>query len=201
MISTLDVAEAQEEMCDEPLIDDLVDLLHRMSRHYMLEDREMFPSDLNSPKEARIKRMKTSGTWSVFATRLYTELARLQGAEDDATRAGYDRLLERAVPSLEEWAPSGRHGTHLIHPIYHDALVLGARWTGDGVRLEPLLGPELWAAEQTVNTPLGDLRIKVETDGARTRLRFEADAGFPVEINHNGWTGRTTSKGELDLEG
>jgi hypothetical protein len=118
----------------------------------------------------------------------------------ETTQAGMRRCVEKAIMPLEEWGKPKRVGGYLISPIYHDALALGARWTGEGVRLEPVGTPDLWPPEQVVFTPLGDLRITIEQRGKTLLFRFDADAEFPVEVSYGGVLGRSSSRQTLEVE-
>ena len=218
MISLLDVAEAQAEKrfdkrfdwrfdwltapseaegAAQPIINDIPELLHCLSAHYMREDIEVFPSNFGcaGPWSAG-----QHSVWIAMGCRIYPELARLSDPQQETTQAGMRRCVEKAIMPLEEWGKPKRVGGYLISPIYHDALVLGARWTGEGVRLEPVGTPDLCPPEQVVFTPLGDLKVTVEQRGQTLLFRFDADAEFPVEVSYGGVLGRSSSRQTLEVE-
>ncbi|HVF11083.1 MAG TPA: hypothetical protein VNA16_09790, partial [Abditibacteriaceae bacterium] len=197
MSSLLDVAEAEAEVGDGAVIEGLIPMLQQMDEHYNRDDVELFPSSFGLGRAGWEARSRA--TWSVLALRLATEMARLEGAEDAATRRSLARANDHAMPSLEDWAKIGRLGNNLIYPLYHDALLLGARVHQDGIALCPLGEPSLWPVEQTIETPFGLLRMTTEVQGAKAVLRFSAEAEFPVIIEYGGEVTRTGSRQSCEL--
>jgi hypothetical protein len=107
--------------------------------------------------------------------------------------------MEYAPATLEAWAHIGRLGNNLIYPIYHDALMLGARIHEDGIALCPLGEPNLWPEQQTVETPFGPLQITTEVQGSRAVLRFSSESEFPVVIEYGGEIMRIGSRQCFEL--
>ncbi len=193
MMSLLDVAEAAVEEDDEATVARIAGLLHILDRRYQRDDVEVFPSNLGQGRTEW--RPGSYGVWVVMAGRAYTELARLQNAEDAVTEFGLRRCVTSPVPGPAVWPHSGRLGNQLVHPIYHDAMLLGARLAGPGVELAPLGEPELWPEEQVVKTPFGDLTVRVKD----ASMSFEAAESFPVTVLYRGRKCETNSRGTCDV--
>ncbi len=70
--------------------------------------------------------------------------------------------IEVAEAMMEQLARWTRPSTQMIHPIVHNAMLLGTRWVGEGVRLELISRPDLWPAVQAMAAPRDDLRVEVE---------------------------------------
>jgi len=189
MISLLDVAEAAVQHGDVALLNKIRPLLETLHGHYLNDEIELFPSSFGTTRAD----WNPAGhaIWAAMGLRIYPEIARLQGTEDATTDAGMRRTLEVSTHPFEEWSKDGRLGNQLVHPIYHDALMLGARWTGEGVEIAPLGEPDMWPEQQVVETPVGNLMVVREDD----TLRFEAETEFPVILQYRGVVVETTSQG------
>ena len=205
MNSLIDVAEAQAQMIPKPLINDIPDLLDRLGKHFLRRDVVIFPSDHGRPP----KRWGGGLDWLMLACRAFPHLARLQGGGGNGTVGAGLRRLRRCLEMCE--APRrlhnsslrlgrlGRLGVALNYPLDHDALMLGAQWNGEGVRLEPIGPPESWPDTQIVYTPLGDLAVRLERRSDASVLHFDAAARFPVEVSLGDSAKRTFSRGRLVL--
>ena len=198
MLSMLDVAEAViEKDGDCACTDGLLAALRQLHVQFIRDDREMFPSSYGHPMKK--EGPKYSAMWVIMALRIYSQTARLQGDEDDVTREGLDRALETSTPPLEKWAVSGRHVMYYLNPIYADAMLLGARLAGEGVEIAPLGEPDTWPQERTVETPYGDLTVRLSDEAGAAVLSFEAERPFPVVVRYNGTVMETSSTGRCAL--
>jgi hypothetical protein len=168
-----------------------------LHENYTNDEVELFPSNYGNRRANW--NPASHAVWAAMGLRIYPEIARLQGMEDDTTRMGLQRVLESSTYPFEDWARDGRLGNQLLHPIYHDTLMLGARWTGEGVELTPLGEPEMWAEQQVVETPAGNLTVTREDDGGTITLRFEAETLFPVILQYRGAVAETNSQGASTL--
>ena len=198
MLSMLDAAEAAVEAGEDATIQEALAALRQLHVQFNRDDREMFPSNRGSSRKTWGE--GSNAMWAVMALRIYPEMARIQGTEDELTRTGLRRAMEVPPMPLEQWALSGRHVMYYINPIYADAMLLGARMVRNGVEISPLDDPAWWPAEQTVETPFGRLRMTVSRDGGRESLRFEAEQEFPVTVRYGDAVFETTSKGTCALE-
>ena len=197
MLSMLDVAEAAiEKDGDDACVSGLLAALRQLHVQFIRDDREMFPSSYGSPVK---KGDRNDWMWVIMALRIYSQAARLQGHEDDVTRKGLDRALGTSTPPLEEWAVSGRYVMYYLNPIYADAMLLGARLAGEGVEIAPLGPPDTWPQERTVETPYGDLTVKLSHEAGAAVLSFEAERPFPVVVRYNGTVMETSSTGRCSL--
>ena len=192
MISLLEAAEAELEDGNAEAVDDLLPLLHRVHVQFNRSDVELFPSSYN-PEKTDWHAYK-GGCWTLLASRIYPELVRLQGSEDDDTRLGLARsVAENHAPA--EIVKSNRPGDALLQSPFHDAFMLGARATEEGVTISPLGTPEFWPPQWTVATPFGELTVNV--DGNNLQLHAETD--FPVTITYAGKTAQVRSNGRTEL--
>jgi hypothetical protein len=192
MLSLLDAAEAASEQDGEPDLSALLAPLRTLNTQFIRDDREMFPS--NYGENRRTWGQGNSWMWATMALRIYPEMARLQGSEDELTRSGLRRAMETPTPPLEQWAVTGRYVMYYVNPLYADALLLGARLCGDGVELAPVGEPEWFPERQTVETPFGDLVVIKEVQDGTVALRFEAGQDFPVRVQYGGQIMETTSQ-------
>jgi len=199
MLSVLDVAEAAVERGAGAALAESLTALRQLHRQFIREDREMFPCSYPGQRRANWGR-GSELMWAIMALRIYPEMARLQGAEDEATRAGLKRALEVEKPAPERWAASGRPVMYYVNPLYADAMLLGAVVRDGAVELFPLGEPEWWPPEQTVDTPFGALKIYASRQGQAVSLRFEAAEDFPVAVCYNGVVHRTSSNGACTVE-
>src|SRR5690606_5500641 len=110
----MDVAEAQQQMTPEgqsPAIRDLPAMLERLSRHFLREDVEIFPSNFGQPM---VWNPHQYAVWGAAAVRIYPEMGRLGGVAHATVEQGLRRCVEKIDMPLEKWAADGRLGTHLI---------------------------------------------------------------------------------------
>ena len=135
----------------------------------------------------------------MLACRAFPHLARLQGEENGTAGAGLRRCLEQFDGRGRWREKESRLGAALSYPLDHDALMLGAQWNGEGVRLAPIGPPEAWPDTQIVSTPLGNLAVRLERRSDAPVLHFDAAARFPVEVGLGDWAKRTSSRGRLVL--
>ena len=199
MCSLLDIAAAQQEMLDpnhEPDLVDIPDMIHRLSERYQNRDIEMFPSSLGQPKWDD----KANGIWTTFGCRVYPELARLEGRESETTQAGIERAMRSDVPPMDEWFASGRFTTHLVHPLYCDPMLLGAKWTDAGLSLQPIGDAQDWPAKSTIQTPAGDVTLDVKIEGDTAALTFSAAFDAKVTLTYRDSAGEGTTNGTIKVK-
>jgi len=192
MLSLLEAAEAEQEDGNTEAIDALLPLLHRVHVQFNREDVELFPSSYQPDKKDW--HAYKGACWALLASRIYPELIRLQGHEDEDTQLGLSRSVAEQHTAAD-LANGNRPGDALLQSPFHDAFMLGARATADGVTLNPIGTPELWPPQWTVTTPFGKLAITV--DGGS--LQLQADADFPVTVNYAGKTVQARSNGTAML--
>ena len=197
MCSLLDVAEAEFEEGHPEHIEAMAPLLAKLHERWMREDVEMFPSHYGNSDRSRWGK-NGEGMWAVLSGRIYTQCARF-GDPANIVPAGLARLRDSDTDRPEVWATKGRPGDNFVYPLYHDALLAGARIDGNGVELRPIDDPSGWPAEQDVQTPWGQLTWMTTISGDRVHCRFDAAAEVPVTIHYAGATVRTTSRGEATL--
>ncbi len=198
MISMLDAAEAAAERREEAAVAEPLKALHQLHEHFRREDRELFPSSYGQTRKQW--KSESEGLWAIMALRVYPEMVRLQGAEDDATRSGLRRATEAPVPPLQEWGVLGRPVMYYVNPLYADAMLLGARLAGGGIEISPVGAFDQWPERQTVETPFGDLKLTLSREDRRATMRFEAEREFPVTVKYRGAVAETTSTGSCTLE-
>ncbi len=195
MISVLEVCQAMEQMTETPKITELVNMLQVMGKHFLRTDVELFPSSYGRPWDC-----KATIVWKSLACRIFPESARLQGFEDEATHQGLDRCYDRSAQNLNKWADRGRSGMQMMHPHYYEALLVGARWCGAGVRLKPIRMQRHWPDHQMIATPRGQLMITIKPGThSHTTFSFDASEEFPVEVACGDQVKKTTSKGSITL--
>jgi len=203
MVSTLEVAEAEAEEMRDDLHPALMQMLHKLHTHYIRDDVELFPSNFGGGGWSQWK-PGPKGVWAILASRIYTQMARLDG-ESDTTDQGIARLLDPDLPDVQAWGKQGRLGDNFTHTAYHDALTLGARLTRDrhgqiaGVELDPIGVPQHLPPTQTVETPWGHMSIQTSMEGDRLAMKFHADSDFPVTVRYRGSTATTSSLGAVSL--
>jgi len=197
MTTLLEVAEAEAEEGDEASIHGIVAMVRKLHEHFNRDDVELFPSSYGQVRDQW--NPGSAGLWAMLGIRIYPELARLQGGDDEVTRAGLKRSYESIVLTIEEWATCGRAGHCFVNPFFHDALLLGARIAGDGIELEPIGDPAQWPEQQTVDTPFGELKIKSSMADGEVRLEFSAAADFAVTVKRQGASVRASSNGACKL--
>ena len=87
-----------------------------------------------------------------------------------------------------------------MHPHYYEALLVGARWCGAGVRLKPIRMQRHWPDHQMIATPRGQLMITIKPGThSHTTFSFDASEEFPVEVACGDQVKKTTSKGSITL--
>ena len=198
MVSLLEAAAAELEEDNTEQIAELLQLLDRAHVQFNRSDVELFPSSY-TPEKKDWHAYK-NGLWATLAMRIYPEMIRLQGGENEATLLGLSRSVSPDLPPPEKFM-GNRPGDSLLQTVYHDALVLGARATGNGVVLNPIGAPEHWPPQWTVSTPFGELTITMAREGEDTSLQLDAATDFPVTIDYAGKTTGTQSTGTVVLEG
>jgi hypothetical protein len=199
MVSLLEVTEAATEAGDTAIVQALLPYLELLHAHYNRDDVELFPSKYGDIR-ANWGDVQT-GTWAAMAIRIYPELGRLLGPQDQTSGEGLQKIEQSKLQSLQEWSQQGRLGNQLINPIYHDALMLGARVIDSGIEIAPLNEPDFWPTEQTVATPWGDLTVRKDCNDDTLTLRFEAEREFPVSVKYHDKVVETNSQGEAVLGG
>lgn len=197
MLGMLDVAEAAVEKRDDAAEAQALKALRQLDQQFMRNDRELFPSGYGTTREDWGE--ASHGLWAAMALRIYPELARLQGREDEMTRAGLRLAVECPRPPFDKWAVSGRHVMYYLNPIYADAMLLGARLRGSGIEIAPLGEPQCWPAEQTVETPFGDLTVTTQVSEDDVKLSFHAECAFPVAVRYGGRVIETSSQQSCTL--
>jgi hypothetical protein len=135
----------------------------------------------------------------MLAVRIYPQMARLRGEEDEASRCGLRLAYQSAMKDHKEWAASGRPGHCFVNPLYHDALLLGARLKDAGIEIAPLGEPSQWPPEQLVDTPFGELRVACTPKGKGAILEFSAQEDFPITVRHRGEERSCSSKGTCEI--
>ena len=197
MLSVLDAAEAAVEM--EELAAVILSALHKLHEQFIRDDREMFPSNYGSTRATWGQ--SNEWMWAMAALRIYPETARIQGREDEMTRAGLRRAAAVPTPPPEWWGRSGRKVMYYVNPLYADAMLLGARPTPNGVELNPIGEPCCWPAEQTVETPFGELDIRLSVKDASATFTFSSEREFAITVVHRETRIETTSNGHCTLHG
>jgi len=192
MISLVESAEAEQEEGNTGQIEALLALLHRAHVQFNREDVELFPSSYQPDKKDW--HAYKGACWALLASRIYPEMVRLQGCEDEDTRLGLSRSVADNH-SPDDIVKGNRPGDVLLQSPFHDALMLGARATEHGVTLDPIGAPELWPPRWTAVTPFGELAVTV--DGNSLKLQSAAD--FPVTVNYAGKTIQARSNGTAAL--
>lgn len=193
MLSLLEVAEAHSEASGLPPVERnrFADDLRRLSEYFNRDDVGLFPSDWNCCRAKWSDAFEFC--WSVLGIRVYSQMARLLGMEeDDTVLSGLRRSCEGIREPLEERV--SRIGHDLINPLIHDALLLGARITDQGLELAPLAVPDQWPPRMTVHTPWGELNVACQWDGKQAQLRFESAGDFPIIIRYRGKLTATHSR-------
>jgi hypothetical protein len=196
MVSLLETADAELEEGNTEEVAKLLQLLQRVHVQFNRTDVELFPSSY-TPEKKDWHAYKDA-CWAILAMRIYPEMIRLQGVEDEATLLGLSRSVSPELPPLEKFL-SNRPGDNLLQSVYHDALLLGARATEDGVALNPIGAPAHWPPQWTVSTPFGELTVEVTREGEGTALRLTADADFPVTVCYAGRTEQARIGGTVAL--
>ena len=189
----LDIAVAQVQKSVKPA--HTLEPVRQLCDHFIRDDVELYPSALGRGG----RRTLPYGDWGVLACRIYPLLARLQGHDDARTQAGMRECYDMYGKRFTNNHIDGRPGQAMYLPIEHDALMLGAYWTEQGVRIEPIGPIDQWPTEQTVDTPAGPLKIMIERLDESLMFRFESPALFDVEVGYGDWAGQTTSTGSLHL--
>ena len=197
MMSALDVAEAAVEADDQEAVGEVLRVLRCLGRQWMRKDRELFPSRYGEVWSTWGP--KAQLMWAVASSRIYAEVARLRGRQDDTVREAFGRVRAALEGQQDPLGPTGRLVIYYLNPLYADAMLLGARLGGEGVELDPLGDPSWWPARQTVHTPYGALRVDLVQDGPRHALAFEAERDFPVTVVHGGERTVTSSNGRCVL--
>lgn len=192
MVSLLEVAEAEIEDGNFDALEPIFEGLRKAHVQFNRSDVELFPSNFN-PNKTDWHAYRTP-CWAVLAMRIYPEMARLQGREDRMTRLGLSRAVSKDLPAVtvEGWAHN-RTGDNLLQSVYHDAFMLGARATEQGLEIAPLGTPDQWPGQWSVGTPWGDLKVEVQAKGRKATLIFSAATEFPVTVLYGGRTRRTGS--------
>jgi hypothetical protein len=193
MISFLEVADAELEEKNSAAIASMLPYLIKMEERFSRDDIELFPSEYKLPR----KGWGPAGhaTWAAMAMRIYTQLARLYPSERARCERGLARIPQHVPPTQEEYGRLGRVTNNLVNPLYHDALLLGARVNGDGIEIAPAVSPRSLPPLQVVSTPFGDLTVNATAQGNETRLSFRAGKEFSIDVVVAGRSVRTSSNG------
>jgi len=191
MMSVLDVAEAVAEKDEHAPAAELSTLLRLLNAEYMSDDRPVLPCHVF--RRGGIGDWTLGGHWLAMGHRIFPELARLLEEGESAVAAGLLRCNWDREETHKNWWNHPRSTPRLVPPLYHDALMLGARWTGEGVTMEPIGEAQWWPERQIVHTPVGDLAVLAKCEHGGLRLRFEAPVEFPVEVSYWGWRGGASS--------
>ena len=193
MLSMLDVAEAAVEDDDQATLSDLLDSLRRLDKQFVRDDREFLPSSHGASKSEWGEGDRQM--WAMMALRIYPQIARLQGVSTELVVSGLRRAMRTATVPIEEWGVSGRGVVYYSNGLYADAMILGASLNDGGIELSPLPDPSCWPAEQTVETPFGDLKVRAEREQDAVVLRLEAGRDYPVTVRYCEQVIQTSSTG------
>lgn len=198
LISCLEALDAEAEAGNLPAAAEaLLPRLLKMEERFNRDDVEWFPSEYKLPRKGW--GASAHANWAAMAMRIYTQLGRIYPNERARVERGLKRVAEHEAPSIEQWGSWGRLSSNLVNPLYHDALLLGAKLRNDTIEISPLLPPRALPPQQTVSTPFGELTVKVATEGTTHHVTFDAPAEFSVEIVMDGKTTRTTSRGTITM--
>jgi len=209
----MDAAECLHGKSDQEGAKLALDLVRRTTGHFMRDDVEWLPDQLGQPRRKWYGVYQSQ--WITVANRVYRELARFRGAEDDAIRAALakaDALYYGPLPAWNMgpdehyliWPDFGgsdwvcrafRDGTRYRDPHWADALLLGARWTGQALEINPIGEIDHWPREQTILAPPGDVSMHISTVGDRMKLKFDCQNDFAVTVRYRGHRASTTSRG------
>jgi len=192
-----DAAERLVETGDQDALWMTVQMIRKLQEHYMRDDVEYWTSALGNPRSNWWNKSKQG--WAIKAWRIYSDLARLQGHEDNITGRGLTKASDPDIAG-DGWSGDFRAQTRHIHPIWADALMLGARRVGNGLEISPLGSPEHWPETQTVITPFGRLRVDLDFQHGRATLSFSCEEQFPVTVIYRGARTATTSQGACHLK-
>lgn len=198
MMSVLEVAHTAAEKGDDEALRDCLEALRLLHPQFVRDDREFFPSNYGEQRKDWGDSFRLM--WTMMALRIYSDLSRLPGEKDWVT-AGLEKALAVNTPLIEKWAVTGRHVIFYHNPIDADSHLLGARWEEGTLAIEPLGNPCVWPALQNVKTPLGSLSIETILSDGNAVIRFGAETEFPLRFSFEGKCLKTTSSGELLLEG
>jgi hypothetical protein len=195
MVSILELLDAHLEkgLESDPLVKELVGLFPKLHAHFNRDDVEMFPS--NRAKGTKIEFDWKNVNWGNLALRIYPGLGRYLGWTGENLDLGLHRAFYPELTQGAARGKEGRPGDGFVNPLYFDALLLGARVEGDGVRLEPVGKAERWPAKAVVDTPFGELTV-VKEAGA---LVLSSAAKFPVSLVINGKVQTGDSQGRFAL--
>jgi len=199
MTSMAEVAEAAAQAGDKATRIEVDVMLTDMSSHFMRDDVEYYPSNYANPRAQWGGSHRSS--WALQANRIFAELARLEGRETDGTRAGLAKARQMESGTPEEMGrDGGARDTRYFDPIWTDALMLGARVSGNGLEIAPLGSFDQWPARQTILTPFGDVAMSVALSGERAEVTFESASDFPITLRYGGKEVKTSSRGKCSLE-
>lgn len=186
MNSLSDVAEAEYEEGSDEGVAAAYRLILKLHERWVRDDIELFPSSYGLGGRDK---WGDAGQqmWVVISGRVYPLAARLAprcgalaGAVRAMAEAGLKKMAEQPSLKPEEWIKNGRLGDNLLNPLYHDALMLGARVKDGGVELSPLGGLSAGPTEQVVQTPWGELKVTIEGEGEALRMRWRGAANVSV---------------------
>jgi hypothetical protein len=186
MNSLSDTAEAELEEGSEAGVAAAYRLILKLHERWVRDDVELFPSSYG---QGGRDKWGDAGRqmWLVISGRVYPQAARLAprcgalaGAVAAMAQSGLRKMAEHELLAPEKWAGQGRLGDNLINPLYHDALMLGARLVEHGVELSPLGEPDTWPAEQVVQTPWGELKLRLMREAEPPRVKVESAGKFAV---------------------
>jgi hypothetical protein len=135
--------------------------------------------------------------WRTLSGRIYPEWARIGGGA--AAEAGLRKRAATPMHAIEDYMNCGRPGDNLIHPLFADALMVGARVTGNGIEVNLVGDPETWPAKHVIHTPWGHLELSVEVGDGRATFHAKAPREFPVTVKAAGGSAKGTSTGSVEL--
>ncbi len=195
MVSILELLDAHLEkgMESDPLVRELVGLFGQLHTHFNRNDVEMFPS--NRVKGAKIENQWKIVHWANLGLRIYSGLGRYLGWSGENLDLGLLRSMHPELVKGGDRGKEGRPGDGFVNPLYYDALLMGARVEGAGVRLEPIGKAERWSDKAVVHTPFGELTVTKEAGG----LVLSSVEKFPVSLVLNGKVQKGDSQGRFAI--
>jgi hypothetical protein len=196
-VSLLEVADAEAEEGHTDRLPAIFASIDQLQKHYSRRDVEMFPSSYKAKVEWP---QSQNSFWSTQAMRITTQMPRLRGSIDELTATNLKRTIDDDLLDNDAWGRHGRPGDNFVMPWYHDALLLGATWQGDGVTLAPLGDPTNWPAMQTVLTPRGELTVSTAIADGKVKFTFKAAEAFNITVKIGKATAKSTSTGSCELD-
>ena len=197
MISLCEAGAVAVEKGERAVIEAIIPAMKTLHQQFMRDDVEQFPSNKGHGRDKW--GLGNHRMWAIVALRVYPELARFQGGDDEVTLSGLLKARSYTDSPPRTWPDGGRLVMFYANPLHADAMLLGAKLEGEGVSLSPVGPTSLWPAEQIVRTPYGDLVVRTEISDGRAAMRFQAEREFPVIVRCGEQAIRTTSRGSASL--